>query len=183
MSAFFGYITNITYYLLFAAVVNLLAPSGKYKKFVTLVTGFVLVVIVIAPLRNFGRDFNAADFFTGIPLVQGDLGDLSFYHDEQLSAAFEEQLFIQLEAMLSRYRFHLRDAAFLYTDDFSRITSVQVTVSREEETRRVPFIRIEPVQINRNQPETDPAIDEIKNLIADFYNIPHGHIHVMIQMS
>ncbi|MCL2501208.1 MAG: stage III sporulation protein AF [Defluviitaleaceae bacterium] len=186
MSAFFGYITNITYYLLFAAAVNMLAPAGKYKKFVSLVTGFVLVVIVLAPLRGIGKDFNVADFFTGVvnmPTVQATLpqGEYAHLHDKRLITAFEEQLTLQLEAMLKRNNFDLHDAAFTYTEDFSRITAVRVTLSREEATRRVPFIRIEPVQVNRGppEPESDPIAEEAKSLIADFYNLPREHIHVI----
>ncbi|MCL2603687.1 MAG: stage III sporulation protein AF [Defluviitaleaceae bacterium] len=186
MSAFFGYITNITYYLLFAALANMLAPAGKYRKFVALVTGFVLVMIVLAPLRGIGRDFDAAEFFAGVaglPAVQGAFpqGEYARLHDTRLMAAFEEQLAIQLEAMLKRNNFTLYEASFSYTEDFSRITAVQAAVSREEESRRVPFIRIEPVQINRGQsePESDPIAEEAKSLIADFYNLSREHIHVI----
>jgi hypothetical protein len=187
MPAFFGYITNITYYLLFAAVAHMLAPAGKYKKFVTLVTGFVLVVIVLAPLRNIGRDFDASGFFAsvaGIPMIQtvfpqGELGDK---HNARLSSAFEEQLTVQLEAMLKRSGFALHDASFAYADDFSGITAIWATVSRMEgATRRVPFIRIEPVRVNRgqNEAESDPLAEEVKSLIADFYNMERTHIYVI----
>jgi hypothetical protein len=188
MSAFFNYITNITYYLLFAALANMLAPAGKYKKFVTPVTGFVLVLMILAPLRGFGRDFNAADFFVGIagmPMMQAAFpqDDYNDYHNIYLSAAFEEQLAIQLEAMLSRSDIAMHDAVFSYTEDFSRITAVRVTVSREEAARHVPFIRIEPVQLRRNQsePEADPLAEEVKSLIADFYNLLREHISVIVQ--
>jgi hypothetical protein len=188
MPAFFGYIANITYYLLFAAVVNMVAPSGKYKKFVSLVMGFTLLVIIIAPLRNLGRDFNATDFFAGVAgmptMQQAFAGENDArLHNTALAAAFEEQLFIQLEGLLSRNGFTLHEASFTYTEDFSRITAVWVEVSGEAETRRVPFIRIEPVQVNRGRdttPETDPLTENVKNLIADFYNLPREHINVTI---
>jgi len=190
MPAFFTYITNITYYLLFAAVVGMLAPTGKYKKFVTLVTGFVLVVMVLAPVSRMGRDFNVADFFAGVaglPSFQVDLlyGEYTTLHDRQLAAAFEQQLFFQLEVLLLRNGFTLHEAAFSHRSDFSRITFVRVEVSQNEaEVRRVPFIRIEPVQINRGPaatPEPDPLVTEIKNLIANFYNLEHRHIYVNIR--
>jgi stage III sporulation protein AF len=183
MSAFFGYIANITYYLLFAAVVNMVAPAGKYKKFVSLVMGLTLVVIIIAPLRNMGTDFNAMQFFSGATALPAFAQEqYSHFHNSHLSAAFEEQLFFQLEAMLSRHGFTLHEAEFTYTQDFSQLTAVWASVSTAE-SRRVPFIRIEPVQVNRSPSpteENDPQVNKAKNLIADFYHIPAMHIHITI---
>ncbi|MCL2203074.1 MAG: stage III sporulation protein AF [Defluviitaleaceae bacterium] len=189
MSAFFSYITNITYYLLFAGVAHRVAPAGKYRKFVTLVTGFVLVIMVIAPLRNFSADFDGLDFFAGVaglPILQpafapGEPGYTAL-HRAHLSAAFEEQLTIQLRGMLARSDITLHEASFSYTEDFTRITGAWVSVSRAEEPRRVPFIRIEPVRVNREAAaEAHPLASEAKNLIADFYNLPHEHIHVILR--
>jgi hypothetical protein len=184
MGAFFGYITNITYYLFFAAVANMLAPAGKYRKFVAVVTGFVLIVMVLAPLRQMGRDFDVADFFAQLAQGQGAQFDPEAYahlHDSHLSAAFNEQLAVQLAHMLLREGIVLYEAEFRHEVDFTRITAIYATVGREEAARRVPFIRIEPVQVNRGRGESeepDPLVMETKNIIADFYRVPSAHIHV-----
>ncbi|MCL2187494.1 MAG: stage III sporulation protein AF [Defluviitaleaceae bacterium] len=187
MVAFFSYLSNITYYLLFAGVANMLAPAGKYRKLVALVTGLVLVVIIIAPVRNIGQQFNAPDFFASManaPAMQGgEATGLYYTTNTVLAAAFSEQLSFQLEGMLERNGFKLHQASLTHTDDFAQITGIWAEVSRVEETRRVPFIRIEPVQVNRNAvaDEADPLVREVKNLISDFYNLSHAHIHVIIQ--
>ena len=184
MMAFFSYLANITYYLLFAAVVNLLAPAGKYKKFVSLVTGFVLVVLIISPLRNVGQSLDVVEFFSSMMGMETrwQMPDGLYYaHNTVLVEAFNEQLEKQLSNYLARHGFAVWDAAFSVSDDFTMVTGVWVSVSAVPEARRVPFIRIEPVQINRNEtPEVDPKMLEIKNLISDFYQLPATHIHVNI---
>ena len=188
MPAFFEYLRNITYYLLFAALVGLIAPTGKYKKFVSLVMGLVMLMLLLQPVRDIvGRQIPVTEWFAGVMPQQsynfGSADDAyATWRDTYLAAAFDAQLSAQLEGLLNRNGITMHGASFQYTSDFSRITSVTVQVSpREEESRRVPFIRIEPVQIQRQDaPDYDPLVNEVKNLIAGFYNLPGSHIHVEV---
>ena len=185
MSAFFDYIRNITYYLLFASLVGLIAPTGKYKKYVSWVIGLVLLVLLLQPLRHIiGTQIPVTQWFEGLvsqPIGHEDNSSYENWRDSHLAAAFEEQLHIQITELLNREGITVHDSSFAYTEDFSRLTSVQLVISQEEqETRRVPFIRIEPVQIQRDDPPEDPLIDKVKNLISGFYNLPHSHIYVEI---
>ena len=187
MPAFFDYIRNITYYLLFAALVGLIAPSGKYKKFVSLVMGFILLVLLLQPIRSIiGTQIPITEWFQGILPTQAknavSLDDTySIWRDTYLAAAFEAQLSAQLKGLLAQSGINLHDANFEYTEDFGRLTMIRVQVSREEEeSRRVPFIRIEPVRIQPEEPPDDPLVNEVKNLISGFYNLQKTHIHVEI---
>ena len=184
MSAFFDYLRNITYYLLFASLVGLIAPTGKYRKYVNWVMGLVLLVLLLQPIMMV--------FNTQIPVTQWFDGMLTSTHVEEsnyenwrdihLAAAFEEQLRAQVNGLLSQQNIILHDVEFSYSDDFSRITFIRLSVSQEEESQRVPFIRIEPVQINREeQAEACPISTDAKNLISEFYNLPLSHINVIVQ--
>jgi len=187
MPAFFEYLQNITYYLLFAALVGLIAPTGKYKKFVSLVMGLIMLVLLLAPIRDIvGQQIPVTEWFAGImsqPAYNAANFDDAYvtWRDTYLASAFHTQLSAQLEGLLARNGITMHEANFEYTSDFSRITSMTVQVSREQETsRRVPFIRIEPIQIRQEEPPEDPLINEVKNLIAGFYNLPDSHIHVEV---
>ena len=187
MPAFFEYLRNITYYLLFAALVGLIAPTGKYKKFVSLVMGLIMLVLLLTPIRGIvGRQIPVTEWFAGImpqPAYYAASVDDTYalWRGTYLAGAFQAQLSAQLEGLLSRSSITMHEASFEHTADFSRITSITVSVSRQQEaSRRVPFIRIEPVQINRDTPPEDPLADEVKNLIAGFYNLPGSHIYVKV---
>ena len=188
MFAFFEYIRNITYYLLFASLVGMIAPPGKYKKFVSLVMGFILLLMVMQPFVALtGGPLPVTEWFTGLVLppsenADGITVDYEHWRYTHIRAAFEEQLNIQVEGLLATNGFTLHDASFTYAEDFSRLHAVRAVVSPRDNTpQRVPFIRIQPVQIG--DPDTfddDPIVNEVRNLIARFYNLPTEHIHVEV---
>ena len=186
MSAFFIYLRNITYYLMFAAVVGMLAPAGKYKKFVSLVMGFILLSIMIAPLARFSSGIPVTDWFHGLAHGEAANEDVESayanWRNTYLRSAFETQLTMQLENLLSQDGFTVYEARFTFPEDFSHLTGVHVTVSRNETPQRVPFIRIQPVQVGApEQQEVCPTATAAKNLISQFYNLPTTHIHVTVR--
>ena len=197
MPAFFEYIRNITYYLVFASVVGIFAPVGKYKKFVNLVMGFVLLLLMVQPLAGFfaGRDIPVTQWFAGpIPTMNGGLtGNLDAVYaswwDDYFSTAFQSQLEAQLSRLLEANGYTLYSAEFTYSADFSQIESVSVHVSVSptySPGERVPFIRIQPprferIQIGETPPaETCPHQEKVKTLISEFYNLPKSHIDVKV---
>ena len=183
MFALFPYIRNITYYLMFATVLGMFAPAGKYKKFVSLVMGFVLLALILQPLARFGHgEIPITDWFSGIfpQEVADDDWERAYlrWRNTYLRGAFEDQLSMQLESLLSEFTVH--SSEFTYSDDFSQLTGVWVTVSHEEaENRRVPFIRIQPVQVGQ-QAEACETTELVKSLIAEFYNLSKNHINVIV---
>jgi stage III sporulation protein AF len=186
MPAFFEYLRNITYYLMFATVVGVFAPAGKYRKFVGLVLGLVLVLMMIQPLAVVFRGVPVTQWFAGsLPSVYAneEFAHVSWW-DDYLQRAFEEQLEYQLERLLADNGFELVSVMFNYSDDFSQITSVRVSVSRAV-AERVPFIRIVPpgvgpIQIGEASDESCPHSRAVKTLISNFYNLPTSHIYVNI---
>lgn len=193
MPAFFEYLRNITYYLMFATVVGMFAPAGRYRKFVSLVLGFVLLLLMIQPLAAFfgGRDVPVTEWFiSAMPRFEYSAETAySDWWDTHLRGAFETQLEAQLVRLLNANGFEVHSAEFCYADDFGTLNSIRVRLSRAETPTpdRVPFIRIQPPQISPIQigepsapEETCPDADAAKILISQFYNLPKSHIHVEV---
>ena len=197
MSEFFEYIRNITYYLMFATVVGIFAPAGKYRKFVSLVMGFVLLLLIVQPLAGFfdGRDIPVTQWFAGVLPVASTVeydSEYAQWWEAQIRGSFEAQLESQVTRLLNANGFAVHFAEFSYSTDFSAITEVRVSVSREEiqdpNDGRVPFIRIQspeirPIRIgeaSQTQSEACPYEDRVKNLISEFYNLPKSHIYVEV---
>ena len=172
---------------MFATVVGMVAPTGKYRKFVTLIMGFALLAVMLQPLSRFSGDIPVTDWFMGVLPAVDSFSETNYstWRGNYLNAAFEAQLEAQLKALLEQNNFIVYMADFEYTDDFSRITAVRVAVRKNyyaEANRRVPFIRIEPVQVNRqNEVEECPTQTAVKNLISSFYNVDMAHIHVEVR--
>ncbi|MCL2048618.1 MAG: stage III sporulation protein AF [Defluviitaleaceae bacterium] len=188
MPAFFEYLRNITYYLMFATVIGIFAPMGKYRKFVSLVLGFVLLLMMIQPLAVVlkTQDIPVTQWFANFSPAGSFSGEALW--DDHLRGAFEAQLEAQLTQLLNANGFVVHASSFGYSDDFAKLTYVNVDVSAEEfpSNERVPFIRIEPPQIrpiiigtpHAEQAETNEAAEAVKSLISQYYNLPVTHIHV-----
>ncbi|MCL2840169.1 MAG: stage III sporulation protein AF [Defluviitaleaceae bacterium] len=185
MLAFFEYLRNITYYLMFATVAGMIAPAGKYRKFVSLILGFVMLLLMLRPLAGFvGGEMDISEWFTGVIPSQPTWETYSTdWENTHLREVFESQLESQLMTFLGNEGFTVYSATFEYTDDFTQITQVRTTLSRIEAPQRVPFIRIEPVRIGEPELEECPISTAAKNLISQFYNLPTTHIHVNVRMQ
>lgn len=187
MAAFFDYIRNITYYLLFAALVNMAAPGGKYKKYVALVTGLILVCLILHPLTTLlDGGLPVTELYARIvPVPSSGGGDTAHYEAwqyETLKTAFEDQLSAQLSALLAQNGYVMEDASFVYTDDFSQMQQITVTATREGKARAKPFIYIEPVRIGKGTTEAEShEAETVKKLISDFYKLGAEHIDVSIR--
>jgi hypothetical protein len=178
MPAFFEYLRNITYYLLFASLIGMAAPAGKYRQYVKLTTGFILLLLIIKPLAAFtdGLGVPVTEWFTASPVIYTG-AEYGAVYDEALSLVFEGQLRNQLAQLLSQNDYELIDADFFYNLDYTRLESIFVTVRRKPD-KKTPFIRIEPVRIGAAE---STAESEVKKLISGFYSLEAGHIHVKVQ--
>ncbi|MCL1842576.1 MAG: stage III sporulation protein AF [Defluviitaleaceae bacterium] len=196
MPAFFDYLRNITYYLMFATMIGLFAPAGKYRKFVSLVLGFILLLLMIQPLSGFfgGRDIPVTQWFAGalqIPGTNGYADDAEsayiLWRDTYLRGAFEAQLESQFSRLMGVHGFTVYSVEFEFYD-FTQITSVWARLSRDlsqnAEPERLPLIRIQPPQIRPIQIGEDsqpcPVTQEAKTLISEFYNLNESHINVIV---
>ena len=193
MAAVFDYMRNIAYFLLFAAVAGMIAPDEKYRKYGALVTGLILIVLLLQPLKAFTEagGIPVTRFFAGLinaPDSVSGGADVTSYENlqyETVKAAFEEQLRIQLSALLSRKGHTLLAARFEFADDLSAIEYIRAEVEISRAPERRPFIYIEPVRISVSgqaaEQEESPEAAEIKKLIGDFYNLQAEHIHIEIR--
>jgi len=174
---------------MFATVVGMLAPTGKYKKFVSLVMGFILLSMMIQPLAHFTTQMPVTDWFGALAPTDGTNDWENSYEQWRhtyFRTAFEAQLTTQLTTLLAQNNFAVHDASFTFADDFSAIYTAHVTISkREEAPQRVPFIRIQPVEVTRASHSQEievpcPTATAAKNLISQFYNLPLTHIYVTV---
>ena len=181
MLAFFDYLRNITYYLVFMAAVGVIVPSGNYKKYIALVMGILLIGIFLDPISMIiSREQIAMTEVFGniVPIPMAGQSD----HSDHLRAAFHAQLTAQADALLARSGFLLVSADWETSEDFTYIQRVSLTAQAvEAEPTPVPFIRVEPVRIAPYQPseETEEA-RAVKILISDFYDMSMDNIHVEI---
>lgn len=52
MDAIREYIYDISVYLIFDSFIGIILPDSKYKKYISLVSGFILILIMLMPIKN-----------------------------------------------------------------------------------------------------------------------------------
>lgn len=209
MPAFFEFLRNITYYLVFMAVVGVIGPSGTYKKYIALVMGIMLVGMMLDPISMivsrdivpmteiFGNVLPAplSGISPGVfPDEDGNFG----WQEDHLREIFHNQLTNQLSSLIARSKAgaELISAEWETSEDFTYIQRLFIRVRVTDDgfgpnngSNRVPFIRVEPVRIAPYQPQEpddleepeEPEISqEIKKIISDFYDMSMDNIHVEI---
>ncbi len=94
-----NYVQSIFFYMIFTIVVGLITPE-KYKKYIDLVLGFILMGILISPLSTvFNKDLNK--FYINSYNTNLDLYEKQ--QNEILMKTYEGKIKIQINELLKNY--------------------------------------------------------------------------------
>lgn len=172
MSYIVLYFRNIVIFIIFSTFVSLLLPSNKYKQFIDLVMGLILVSIILSPITKL-LNINAEDFNFEIPYSDSNIvnEDLEKNYTIEL---YQNQIANQIATLI--YNNYLVDTDVVVTVDavdLSKVTNVNVTMKNSA-------INIEPIVIGeQSTDETDSQIEtDIKNLISNAYNLSVSNIYI-----
>ncbi len=197
MGVLYEWIRNIVIYMILNTIVMNLLGNSSYKKYVSIVSGMILVLIVVSPFikylkvedkLNYYLDFNefaveTADFENSLRTME----------EEQLDILLQEysaKVKSQVETMLQEEGLKLTDFKLIFDLDVSSLNyggirgmviKAQYGSEEEKDTKR---IHIEDIEIARPKPLREapsPMEISIKNKLMDFYNTPANNINISIQ--
>ena len=84
-----SYIKNIVTYIIFDAFIVIIFPDSKYKKYIGLVSGFILILLMLTPINNFICYFNKNKFSNGLIKYKYKLNGVD---NKFLSEAIKKQI-------------------------------------------------------------------------------------------
>ena len=200
---FSTYIKNIAIFIIFMSFVGMIIPQSKYKGYINLVMGFVLIFLVLSPLQSIMGGFTG-DIGSAVTRMQNSLElnimakGLDVYDEAQKELVineFKAQINAQIKSRMDK------DPKFAYLsseievdrgENFGAITGITLAVTEKPpDNTEKAFIRIEPVTIDtisvfapkaqNAEPEPSAEIESIKKSLSDFYNLPISNIHVTIR--
>lgn len=184
-------------------IMNLLG-NISYKKYVSIVSGMILVLIVVSPLFHLLKLNDKFDYFlqsNDFALETADFqNNLKDMEEQQSDAIFEEyqtKIEKQVESLLLEDNLKMsmckvnidRDAQ---SDTFGEIKSLTVTADytnkqeASKDKKENNKIEIESIEINKSEDKAVmkiPSLIEIsvKNKLSDFYNMEPANINISIQ--
>ncbi|MDF2907991.1 MAG: putative rane protein [Herbinix sp.] len=204
MDIIYNWIRNVVIYMILNAIIMNLLGDKSYKKYVSIVSGMILVLIIISPLMNYmdledTLDYylQANDFAVETSEFKNDLNRMEEAQSDVIFAEYEEKVRLQVQGMLQEEKLTL--VAFDLTIDknsknptFGEILHMDISAEleqseEEEEDHHLSVDEIEITSIRINEKEENdtaqppsPMEINIKNKLADFYNIEQVNINISI---
>ncbi|MGB8450953.1 MAG: stage III sporulation protein AF [Anaerocolumna sp.] len=206
MSEIYGWVKNIVIFLTLTTIVTNLLGKSSYKKYVSLITGIILVILVISPLlKLFQLDKTMDYYFTTNTLLaeaedmNGRLVDAEENQMSTILGEYKGQIGKQVGNLLEGQELYLKDIVVTIDEEeksstFGNLLALNITASYvRSETRKdsidIDKVDIEHIEIGgKKGTDTDngnhiltPREINIKNLLSDFYNMNPDNINISIQ--
>jgi stage III sporulation protein AF len=210
MGVIYSWVKNIVIFLVLTTIVTNLLGKSSYKKYVNLISGIILVILVISPLlKLFQLDKTLDYYFTNNSLLAEaeDINDeLVNAEESQKNAIFEEyktEIGKQVGNLLEKEDLYVNSCEVTVDEDEDSVTygsilslSIVAGYTRsdsEETSSEIKDIKIEDIKIgeeeeskeeagNNSESKTlSPSEINAKNLLSDFYNMNSDNINISIQ--
>lgn len=193
INSFSSYIKEIAFFLIFMIFIEIILPQSKYRNYINLVLGLLLIFIMIKPvnvlLAKFNTSIDSEIINKTIEIDKNAIEKEKQYYTEKQKELifnnFNENLKKQLTSILNNYAY-VNDVNFEIDYENLKINDIYVDISYEQKAEKEKFIRIKPIIINDDtlkdeKNEEDEKIKNIKNIISDFYNLSVDNIHITVQ--
>ncbi len=208
MDKIFDWIRSIVIYMIMNTIIMNLLGNSSYKKYISVISGMLLVLIVISPLMELlhldlnldyymaSNDFaiETSDFENRLrQMEQKQMNEIFSEYQEKLKASIKD-LLAEEEVVLDE--FHLEFDKDQKSPSFGAIKGMDIKASIENENstnekEAKEKIEIEKVIIDRiaKKDKEENKLDQlptpieikIKNKLSDFYNIEPDNINISIQ--
>lgn len=201
MEALYSWIQNITYYLLFLAVLNQLLPGKKYAKYLKLFSGMVLILLFVQPFTKTLRvDEKLARYYEEF-VFQYEAGDLKqeilgmeSRRLSQVIEQYEEAVAMDVSNMAKDSGYYVADCRVSICQDkeaeaFGTVEQIFLTVSQDElPEQAVEAIRpVEPVVIGEDEAKEaaqedaePPEAVAFRKKVASYYDLGENHVEIQI---
>lgn len=192
MNEIYNWVKNIVIFLVLTTIITNLLGKSSYKKYVNLITGIILVILVISPLlKLFQLDKTMDYYFTTNSLLaeaedmNGRLMDAQTGQITTILKEYKEQIGKQVGNLLDEEDLYLKDIKVIIDEDensstFGKLLSLDIAaghtksdngenLSDKDKPVKIDTVRIEDVKIGSKK-EADPGSNS-RILTPDEINI------------
>ncbi|MDD3172446.1 MAG: stage III sporulation protein AF [Herbinix sp.] len=199
----YSWIKNIVVYMIINTIIMNLLGNKSYKKYVSIVSGMILVLIVISPLvklmkleDNLDYFLQSNDFAIESSDFKNELNQMEEEQSDAIFAEYKEKIKKQVEELLLAENVYLKSFQVEIdrkTDSstFGEILNMNITASIEQNKEKEDSLQIDQIDIDKidiGEKDEDTSKDvpspieiNIKNKLSDFYNIEQSNINISIQ--
>ncbi|NLK97522.1 stage III sporulation protein AF [Defluviitalea saccharophila] len=207
MIALFGeWIRNIALFVIFSALIEMLMPESHFRKYIHMILGFVLMLILIRPITSIFFD-NKDTFKNFIEINQLEMERQSIVRQSSVLELKQEELILdtyksnlgeQIKKLIENNTNVSVSHVETYVNedktnkDYGVIQGVNLTIikNKEPDSKITAIVPIKPVEINTAHSkkqnkveghEEDELEKNIKKLLINFYNLSGDNINITVQ--
>lgn len=197
MGEIYEWVRNIVIYLILNTIIMNLLGNSSYKKYISIVSGMILLLIVISPFMKLLKMDEIFDYYLNANIYKSDMADykkeIKLMEEKQKEAVFsnlKDRIKDQVKDLLKDEGLYLYDFDLVMNQDeesegFGEVELMNISAGYlEDEGRPVHKINIEKITIiNKTPKQSLPSPEEIqiKNKLSDFYNMKQDNINISIQ--
>lgn len=202
----YDWIKNIIIFLVLTTIIANLLGKSAYKKYINLITGIILLILVISPLFKLLKLEDSLDyFFTANYLLAEtkELGikfnDMEDKQTETILLEYKEKIKAQIGNILESDDLYIISIVITIDEKSNSLTYGQienldiitsyVRAKEEVEPKKVDKINISKIKIGENNESEQENVREflspseinVKKRLSDFYNMNPDNINISIQ--
>lgn len=143
-------------------LVEIILPDGKYRSYIKLVLGFVLIIVIISPINKLMNNKLELNILgNDIQISKNIIDDEKEIYDKK-----------QKELIFKEFNNKLEKQIIMLINNYADVNEVNIYYKNTE------CVEIDEISIVISN-ETDN--EKIKNMISDFYNLPVDNIYITVQ--
>jgi len=202
----YEWIKNIIIFLVLTTIITNLLGKSAYKKYVNLITGIILLILVINPLIKLLKLEDSLDYFFSSNYLLAETKDANIKFDgmedmkkNTILKEYKEKLKEQIASILEVENLYI-DSIVLTIDEgsdsltYGQIDSLNIIASyvrtkEEESSPGIDKINIGKIKIGENNESDEENVRKIltpneinaKKRLSDFYNMNPDNINISIR--
>ena len=192
----YGWVRDIVIYLMLNTIIMNLLGNSSYKKYVSIVSGMILLLIVLSPFLKLLNMEGIMDYYLNSNIYQSEATDfkreLKLMEEKQREEVFtdyKDSIREQVEELILDEGLYIYEFDLVMNMDdeseiFGKITDINIEAGYDEYvTLPVQKINIDRIVISEKVSQKLPSPEEIqiKNKLSDFYNMKQDNININIQ--
>lgn len=197
IEAFSAYIKTIAIFIIFSAFAEIIMPNENFKKYVHIVIGFLMIVIVLKPITTvLGK--GGLDFTNMIEEKEVNISNEQIVQNGKNYEAMENEYLLNIykQNMIDKITSDMEQkeiypSNILLTigeqeNNFGELLEIEMTISKKNEKQKNSVLEVKPVEaVNKKQKNNETEIVDIENqaieILKTQYHIASESIHIMVQ--
>ncbi|MBS6643270.1 MAG: stage III sporulation protein AF [Clostridiaceae bacterium] len=195
MEELYGWVKNITCYLIFITVAVNLLPNKKYEKYIRLFAGMVLILLVVKPLTGslrledkISRYFESISFQNEADELKNDLIGMENIRLVKVIEQYQEAVAGDLEQMAQMEGFYPVSTSVTIEGDqekenFGQVTRISMTVSAETGPQETLVEPVKKVEIgDRDQVvKENTLLNTLRKRIEEYYGLEGTYVEIQLE--